>query len=449
MTDSWFTDARFGMFVHWGLYAEPARHEWVQTNEQIAAEEYERRYLDQFDPDLYDPAGWAAAAADAGMRYLVVTAKHHEGFCLWDSKLTDFTARNAPAGRDLLRPMLDAFRTAGLRTGVYYSLLDWHHPDYTIDTVHPLAQRSGPFAAQRLPRHESLPGVPARPGPRAAHRLRSDRRAVAGLLGPDRPAGRRPVDDAGSGQGDRELHRRRSRGRSSSNGARTGTPPGLLAMARSLRPGILVNDRLGLADGYDFVTPEQELPDPASDPVRRHADAVGDLPDVLRVVGLSPRRVVLEVGGGAGRPAGDDRQRRRESVAQRRPDCARGVRRARAGPATGHRRLDAPALPQRVRVRGRPRSTSAPRCRTAWSPRIPPPPTGATCTCWTGRRVRWCFAGSAAGCATCSCSTTPPRSCEVTASERVAAGAGPDDLVLALPPRRPDVAVPVLELFLN
>ena len=110
----------------------------MQTNEQISAEEYERRYRDQFDPDLYDPQVWAAAAADAGMRYLVVTAKHHEGFCLWDSKLTDFTARNTPAGRDLLRPMLDAFRAAGLRTGVYYSLLDWHHPDYTIDTVHPL-----------------------------------------------------------------------------------------------------------------------------------------------------------------------------------------------------------------------------------------------------------------------------------------------------------------------
>ncbi len=98
MTDSWFTDARFGMFIHWGLYAEPARHEWVQTNEQISAEEYERRYRDQFDPDLYDPQVWAAAAADAGMRYLVVTAKHHEGFCLWDSKLTDFTARNTPGG---------------------------------------------------------------------------------------------------------------------------------------------------------------------------------------------------------------------------------------------------------------------------------------------------------------------------------------------------------------
>ncbi len=77
---AWFTEARFGMFVHWGLYALPARHEWVMSREEIAPADYER-YVRYFDPDRYDPVEWARAAADAGMRYVVLTTKHHEGFC--------------------------------------------------------------------------------------------------------------------------------------------------------------------------------------------------------------------------------------------------------------------------------------------------------------------------------------------------------------------------------
>src|SRR5205823_1844872 len=92
-----------------------------------------------FEPDLFDPEQWADDAASAGMKYMVVTAKHHEGFCLFDSKLTDYTAVHSPAGRDLLRPLLEAFRARGLRVGVYYSLIDWHHPEFPIDGIH--AQR--------------------------------------------------------------------------------------------------------------------------------------------------------------------------------------------------------------------------------------------------------------------------------------------------------------------
>src|SRR5688500_14063501 len=134
----WFTHDRFGMFVHWGLYSVAARHEWVMQREQIAPDEYEARYFAAFDPDLYDPAVWADAAADAGMRYLVVTTKHHEGFCLWNSALTDYKAPATPAGRDLLRPLVDALREREMRVGFYYSLLDWHHPDFPIDLLHPL-----------------------------------------------------------------------------------------------------------------------------------------------------------------------------------------------------------------------------------------------------------------------------------------------------------------------
>ena len=121
---SWFVHDRFGMFIHWGLYALPARHEWVKNKEEIPDEVYQR-YFDRFDPDLYDPGVWADAAADAGMRYFVVTSKHHEGFCLWDSALTDYKATRTPYGKDLLHPMVDAFRSRGLRVGFYHSLIDW------------------------------------------------------------------------------------------------------------------------------------------------------------------------------------------------------------------------------------------------------------------------------------------------------------------------------------
>ena len=134
---AWWTESRFGMFIHFGLYATPARGEWVQSRTPIAPKDYET-YFEQFDPDLYDPVEWAKAAKAAGMKYVVLTAKHHEGFCLWDTKFTDYKVTNTSYGKDLLKPFVDAFRAEGLRVGFYYSLLDWHHPDYAIDVNHPL-----------------------------------------------------------------------------------------------------------------------------------------------------------------------------------------------------------------------------------------------------------------------------------------------------------------------
>ncbi|MFH1568260.1 MAG: alpha-L-fucosidase, partial [Gemmatimonadota bacterium] len=133
---SWFVRDRFGLFIHWGLYALPARHEWVKQREQIPDEVYDGKYLPRFDPDLYDPELWAQVAAGAGMRYFVITTKHHDGFCLWDSRLTDYKATHTPAGRDLLRPMVEAFRGRGLKVGFYHSLIDWHHPHFRLDDVH-------------------------------------------------------------------------------------------------------------------------------------------------------------------------------------------------------------------------------------------------------------------------------------------------------------------------
>ena len=133
---SWFTHDRFGMFIHWGLYSMPARHEWVKTKEAISEEKYDK-YFKYFDPDMYDPKEWARQAKDAGMKYVVLTTKHHEGFCMFDSKYTDYKCTNTKAGRDLVREYVDAFRSEGLHIGFYYSLLDWHHPDFTIDHIHP------------------------------------------------------------------------------------------------------------------------------------------------------------------------------------------------------------------------------------------------------------------------------------------------------------------------
>lgn len=125
----WFLEDRFGMFIHWGLYAIPARGEWIMTNERISKEDY-RVYFDEFDPVDYDPRTWARAAKEAGMKYAVMTAKHHDGFCLFDSKLTDYKATNTKAGRDLIREYLDAFRDQGLKVGLYYSTIDWYHDDF-------------------------------------------------------------------------------------------------------------------------------------------------------------------------------------------------------------------------------------------------------------------------------------------------------------------------------
>jgi alpha-L-fucosidase len=133
---SWFTHDRFGMFIHWGLYAQAARHEWVKNVERMTDEHYQR-YFDHFNPDLFDPSQWAKAARQAGMKYLVITSKHHEGFCLWDSQYTDYKATNTPYGKDLLKQVVEAYRAEGLRVGFYYSLIDWHHPHFPIDGVHP------------------------------------------------------------------------------------------------------------------------------------------------------------------------------------------------------------------------------------------------------------------------------------------------------------------------
>src|SRR5688500_14241284 len=124
----WWHEAKFGMFIHWGLYSILGRHEWVMEMEGIPAQEYEK-LAKQFVPKPGFAGEWARLAKRTGQKYMVLTTKHHEGFCLFDTKTTNYCAPKQAAGRDLVREYVDAARAEGLRVGFYYSLMDWHHPD--------------------------------------------------------------------------------------------------------------------------------------------------------------------------------------------------------------------------------------------------------------------------------------------------------------------------------
>jgi alpha-L-fucosidase len=232
----WFVQDRFGLFIHWGLYALPARHEWVKNHEKISNEVYDAKYFRHFDPDLYDPNLWAGAAANTGMKYFVVTTKHHEGFCLWDSKLTDYKAPNTPAGRDLLQPMVKAFRQHGLRTGFYHSLIDWHHPHYYLDT------RFGPYRDH--------------PDRQKMNVGRDQRKYAAYLHGQVRELLTQfgKVDilwfDFSYPAEDKEA----SKGRADWQSEK------LVKLIRQLQPKIILNDRLDLPGVWDVKTPEQFQP---------------------------------------------------------------------------------------------------------------------------------------------------------------------------------------------
>jgi alpha-L-fucosidase len=228
----WFVRDRFGLFIHWGLYALGARHEWMKRHERRTNESYDE-YFQRFDPDLYDPDAWAAAAAGAGMKYFVVTAKHHEGFCLWDSKLTDYKATNTPAKRDLLRPMVEAFRKRGMKVGFYYSLLDWHHPHYTADQYHPRAE--DPDFVKADAKRDWKKYVAYLHG--QTRELLTNYGKVD-ILWFDFPV---PPTETFKGKGKAEWESEK-----------------LIRLVRRLQPHILLNDRLGI--DQDIKTPEQYVP---------------------------------------------------------------------------------------------------------------------------------------------------------------------------------------------
>ena len=228
----WFVRDRFGMFIHWGLYAMPARHEWVRFHEKILDEDY-AIYFELFNPDLFNPREWAKAAKDAGMKYVVFTTKHHEGFCMWDSKYTDYKVTNTPCGKDLLREVVDAFRAEGLKIGFYYSLLDWHHPDFVIDRSHPYVNHPD---REKLNKGRSMK--------RYAQYMRDQVTELLTEYG--------KVDiiwfdfsypgEDGKGRDDWESEK-------------------LVKLVRKLQPEIIIDNRLDLPGSGDIITPEQFVPD--------------------------------------------------------------------------------------------------------------------------------------------------------------------------------------------
>ena len=229
----WWTDARFGMFIHWGLYALPARHEWVKNAERMTNEQYQK-YFNMFNPDMWDPHEWAKMAKAAGMKYVVLTAKHHEGFCLFDSKFTDYKVTNTPYGKDIIKEYVEAFRAEGLKVGFYYSLIDWHHPDYTIDRVHPQRQESD-TAYARLNKGRDMNKYRAYIKNQVRELLTNYGEISIIWFDFSFPG------KNGKGHDDWDSEN-------------------LLKMARSLQPGIIVDDRLDLENvegGWDFTTPEQ------------------------------------------------------------------------------------------------------------------------------------------------------------------------------------------------
>ena len=136
----WWNEARYGMFVHWGLYAFLGRNEWVQAIEAIPLDEY-RKLADKFQPNLTPAREWARLAKESGMKYMVMTTKHHEGFCLWDTKQTDFNSVKTNCARDLVKEFVDACREFDLKIGFYYSLMDWNHPDGAKSAYDPEAKK--------------------------------------------------------------------------------------------------------------------------------------------------------------------------------------------------------------------------------------------------------------------------------------------------------------------
>jgi alpha-L-fucosidase len=240
----WFVRDRFGMFIHWGLYAQGARHEWLMNNESIPVDEYERRYFKRFNPDLYNPEIWAEAAANAGMKYFVVTSKHHEGFCLWDSRFTDYKATNTAARRDLLKPMVKAFRERGIRAGLYYSLLDWHHPDYVVDC------HIGPYRGKTEEERAVL--NMGRKMERYAEYMRNQVTELLTNYG--------DIDvlwfDFSYPSKDKTKQGDFTQGK----GRLAWESEKLYKLVRKLRPDIIVDDRLDLPGAWDIKTPEQCQP---------------------------------------------------------------------------------------------------------------------------------------------------------------------------------------------
>ncbi|MBI3119292.1 MAG: alpha-L-fucosidase [Candidatus Hydrogenedentes bacterium] len=230
----WWREAKFGMFIHWGLYAVPGgvwkekpvdtAGEWIMFGGQILPAEYEP-LVKQFNPVRFNADEWVKIAQDAGMKYIVITSKHHDGFCLFDSKLTEYDVMSTPFKRDIMKELSEACQRAGIKMCWYHSILDWHHPDY-------------------LPRGEGSPRPwDTRPTQgadlnRYLDYMKGQLRELVTNYGPIGVL----WFDGGWEHKAEELHADEVTG-----------------MLRSIQPNIIINNRIQIPQ--DFDTPEQKIPD--------------------------------------------------------------------------------------------------------------------------------------------------------------------------------------------
>ncbi len=240
----WWRKARFGMFIHWGLYAVPAgkwgtstgHAEWIMNTAQIPVPEYEK-FLGQFNPVEFDADDWVRKAKAAGMGYIVITSKHHDGFALFDSKVSDYDVMRTPFKRDIMKELAEACRKQGIRICWYHSIMDWHHPDY-------LPRRGW---ERKGPKKRSAQGADFE---RYVRYLRGE---VQELLTNYGDIGILWFDGEWEGTWDHEHGQK------------------LYDLCRRLQPNVIVNDRVDkgrrghtgvIADGYagDYGTPEQNIP---------------------------------------------------------------------------------------------------------------------------------------------------------------------------------------------
>ena len=213
----WFFEKRFGLFVHWGIYAIPAWHEQMQWRAEVTRAEY-GKLIHRFNPTDFDPDAWLDLAEEAGMQYVCLTSKHHDGFCLWDTKATDFNVMNSPYGKDIVGMLADACRRRGFPLGLYYSVVDWHHPNYPNQgRSHELAG-PGPGDEPDLEKYMAF--------------LKEQVRELCTNYGP-----------LGAFWWDMNSTELRD--------------PSINAMIRQLQPGAVINNR-GFDEG-DFGTPEREM----------------------------------------------------------------------------------------------------------------------------------------------------------------------------------------------
>ncbi|MGD9495994.1 MAG: alpha-L-fucosidase [Armatimonadota bacterium] len=220
-TLEWFQQARFGMFIHWGVYALLGKGEWIRNVGHIPQEEYDK-LPPRFTAKKFDPDAWADLAKRAGMRYMVVTTKHHDGFCMFDAHNTDWKVTNTPFGRDAIAEITKAFERKGIPVGFYYSIMDWWHDDYLPRLAWEAEQR--PEEGHDVMRY-----------------IEYMREHIKQLMTEYRPAPFVLWWDGGWMNKPEEL-----------GGQQTN------ALARRLKPDIIINDRAFTRE--DLVTPEQRIP---------------------------------------------------------------------------------------------------------------------------------------------------------------------------------------------